>query len=313
MSSGIESPAATTDALAAAEEALLATTGITVERHEASVRGIRLHYLTCGEGDPLLLLHARGDCAALFAPIFAALASHRRVIALDLPGWGLSEKPPFTGHTAEDALAFWVAAVAGFLDEQGLAAVDLLGHSMGGFIALGLALANPERIQNLILVGSGGLGSEIQHDVRLYFALGPERLHRLLGRRFTKTVMRLGEGLHPEDAASEPYYTLMRAIWTQESVVPSGAAAFNRWINMSGVHLILRDRLEELEMPVLLLWGDRDNVMPYHNALVAARFLRDGTLVAFTGCGHAPFRERPDDFARVLLTWLQGIYVPSRV
>ncbi len=313
MSTSIESPATSTDVLAAAEEALLATTGISVERHEATSNGVRLHYLACGEGEPLLLLHDRGDCAALFAPIFAALARQRRVLALDLPGWGLSDKPPFTGQTAEDALAVWVAAVVGFLEDQRLPAVDLVGHSMGGFTALGLALAHPERVRNLVLVDSGGLGSQMQLDVRLYVALGPERLHRLLGRRFTKAVMRLSEGIPPADEAGGVYYTLTRALWTQESVIPSGATAFSRWINLGGVHLVLRDRLAELDMPVLMLWGDRDNVTPYNDALVAARFPRDGTLVAFTGCGHAPFRERPDDFAHVLLTWLQGIYVPSRI
>lgn len=313
MSSGIESPATPTDALAAAEEAVLAAAGISVERRDATVNGVRLHYLTCGEGEPLLLLHGRGDCAALFAPIFVPLAQERRVIALDLPGWGLSDKPPFTGHSAEDALALWVGAVVGFMDEQGLSDVDLLGHSMGGFIALGVALAHPERVRNLILTDPGGLGSQMQLDVRLYFGLGPERLHRLLGRRFTKLVMRLGDGMDPDDEAGDLYYALARAVWTQESVIPSGAAAFNRWVSLGGIHLVLRDRLSELELPVLLLWGDRDNVTLYNDALVAARFLRDGTLVAFTGCGHAPFRERPDDFAHIVLTWLKGIYVPSRV
>lgn len=313
MSSGIESPATPANAFAAAEEAVLATAGVPIERHEATVNGVRLHYLTCGEGEPLLLLHARGDCAALFAPIFAQLAQARRVIALDLPGWGLSDKPHFTGHSAEDALALWVGAVVGFMDELGLAEVDLLGHSMGGFTALGVALDQPKRVRRLILTDPGGLGSQMQLDVRLYFALGPERLHRLLGRRFTKLVMRLGEGIEPDDETGGAYYTLARAIWTQESVIPSGAAAFSQWVNLGGVHLVLRDRLSELEMPVLLLWGDRDNVTPYNDALVAARFLRDGTLVAFTGSGHAPFRERPDDFAHITLTWLKGIYVPSRV
>lgn len=325
MSSGIESsgiasqtPAPLTIgapdvALAAAEEALLATAGIPVERRETIVNGQRLHFLTCGEGEPLLLLHGRGDCAAFFTPIFAALARYRRIFALDLPGWGLSDKPPFTGRTPGDALAFWVGAVLGFLEDQGIPSVDVLGHSMGGFTALGLALAYPERVRKLILVDSGGLGTQIQLDVRLYFALGPERLHRLLGRRFTRAILRLGEGVSPDGDASGAYYTLARALWTQESIIPSGAAAFSRWVNLRGVHLVLRDRLAELAMPVLMLWGDRDNVTPYHDALVAARLPRDGTLVAFTGCGHAPFRERPDDFTHILLTWLQGIYVPSRV
>ena len=130
-------------ALAAAEEALLATAGIPVERHETRLNGVRIHYLTCGEGEPLVLVHGRGSAAALFAPILAALAAGRRVIALDLPGWGLSEKPPFTGHTAADAVGVWRDALLGFLDDQGLTQTDLAGHSMGGLAALAVALDAP--------------------------------------------------------------------------------------------------------------------------------------------------------------------------
>jgi pimeloyl-ACP methyl ester carboxylesterase len=311
MSSSTQAPDTPSDTLHRAEEALLATAGIPIERHDTLVHGVRLHYLTCGEGEPLLLLHGRGDAGALFTSILPQLAKERRVITLDLPGWGLSDKPPFTEHTAREALNTWVEGVIGFLDDQGLESVDLLGHSMGGFVALGAALAHPARISRLILVDAAGLGTDIQWDTRLYFALGPEKLHRRLGPRFTRLVLRLSGGEHTEEPSAE-HFNLAHALLTQAEVIPSGAAAFNRWINFTGVHLTLTDRLKELDMPVLLLWGDSDAVCHYANALVAAHQLRDGQLVAFTHCGHAPFRERPDDFAHVLLTWLKGIYVPPR-
>src|SRR5512147_2724834 len=78
----------------AIEARLLETAGIAVEQHDTVVGGVRLHYLTCGEGEPLLLIHGRGGAGALFAPVLAALGAKRRVITLDLPGWGLSDKPP---------------------------------------------------------------------------------------------------------------------------------------------------------------------------------------------------------------------------
>jgi len=311
MTSSTQTPVTIPDSLRQAEEALLATAGIPIERHDAVVGDVRLHYLTCGEGDPLLLLHGRGGAGALFTSILPQLAKERRVLTLDLPGWGLSDKPPFTGQRARDTLAGWVESVAGFLDSQGLENIDLLGHSMGGFTALGMALAHPERISRLILVDAGGLGEDIQWDMRLYYALGAEKVHRRLGPRFTRLALRQGVGKHADELPPQ-YYDLAQALLTQAEVIPSGAAAFNRWINFSGVHLTLMDRLKELEMPVLLLWGDSDAICHYSSALVAARQLRDGQLVAFTHCGHTPFLERPDDFAHVLLTWLNGIYVPPR-
>lgn len=314
MSSSTEAPVGggISPALSAAEEVLLATTGIPVERHDITVNGLRLHYLTCGEGEPLLMLHGRGLASALYAPILSQLAQDRRVIALDLPGWGLSGKPRFTGHSAADALHLWMGGALALMDALDIAQADILGHSMGGFTALGIALEHEQRVRRLVLVDSGGLGTDVQLDVRLYYTLGPERLHRLLGRRFTQFVMDAGGSTHnvsPDDPALDFWH----AVVTQEDIIPSGDAAFHRWVNFMGVHLTFMDRLKELKMPVLLLWGDHDTVVSYSTALRAARHMPNAHLVALTRCGHTPFSERPDAFARVLVAWLDGYRVQSRV
>jgi len=308
MSTSMESETAATTQLHTLEEALLRTAGIPVERRDVDAGGLRLHYLMCGEGEPLVLLHGRGNAAALFAPILRQLAERRRVLALDMPGWGLSDKPPFTGHTPEDALRYWMDGVLAFLDSQGLAQTDILGHSLGGMTALGIALDHPERIGRLALVDPAGLGRRIQLDVRLYFALGPEKLHRRFGKRFTRFVMRQGQAM-----AELVEFEFAHALLTQEAVITSGARAFSRIVDLGGVHLDFVDRLSELEMPVLMLWGDRDQVIPYENGLAAMRLLRDGTLVALSRCGHSPYAERPDDFASVLLAWLDNLYVRPRI
>jgi pimeloyl-ACP methyl ester carboxylesterase len=301
-------------ALLAAEDALLraAAPGVAVERGEITTAdGARLHYLTCGEGEPLLLLHGRGGAGALFAPLFAPLAAQRRVIALDLPGWGLSDKPPFTGRDTRDALRVWMGGALALLDALGLDQVDLFGHSMGGLTALCLALDHPARVSRLILADSGGLGRFTPFDIRLFFWLMPERLFPLLGQRFMAWVL----------AQDDPRYRTLRdetfaftwAVANQPEVIPSGGRAFNRWINLAGVHFDLFDRLRELEQPTLMLWGERDRITPYADALKARRRIAHGRLVALTHCGHSPFAERPDDFARVINVWLNGGGAPSRV
>jgi pimeloyl-ACP methyl ester carboxylesterase len=299
------------EALVRAEETLLATLGIPVERHEVSVGGVRIHYLTCGEGEPLVLVHGRGNAGAHFAPIFAELAKERRVIALDLPGWGLSEKPPFTGHTAEDALNVWRGALLGFLDVLDIPQTDLLGHSMGGLTALGLAVQHPDRVRRLVLVDSGGLGVDTPLDVRLFFRIKPERLLRWFGPRMLAFALQHDNPQHkvPRDA----YFDFTYAVMSQAEVIPSGGRAFDRWTNLGGVHLDLRGELKDLQMPVLLMWGDRDHLMPYTTALQAARRMRTARLVAFTNVGHSPFAEKPDVFTRVLIGWLDGYGAPSRV
>jgi len=298
--------------LRAAEDALLRTAGIPVERGEApGPGGARLHYLMCGEGEPLVLLHDRGLAAALFAPIFAPLAAQRRVIALDLPGWGLSDKPIFTGRSPQDALRFWMDGVTALLDHLGLGSVDLLGHSMGGFTALGLALDQPDRVRSLLLADAGGLGRAMSLDLRLYFWLKPERLHRWFGRDFMARVLAQDNPRYP--IKRDEAFEFTWAITTQRDVIPSGARAFDRWVDLGGVHMNFLDRLLKLEQPTLLLWGERDRITPYADALRARKLIRQGRLVVFTGCGHSPFAERPVDFARVVNVWLNGGNAPSRV
>lgn len=304
--------------LLAAEAALLDTVGVPVERGDVRVDlpgvegGARLHYLTCGEGDPLVLLHGRGNAAAMFAPILRQLAeSGRRVYALDLPGWGLSEKPRFTGHTAQDALDLWVAGVHGFLDALDLGAVELLGHSMGGFTALGMALAHPERVRRLVLLDAGGLGRQSQFDVRLYFWLKPERLHRWFGPRMTAYI--LNRDHRAAQISDDAFFRFNHLIATQADVIPSGGAAFDRWVSITGVHMELRHRLRELQMPVLLAWGDRDQVVPVSSAFAARKHIPYGSMVIFSNAGHSPYLERPDDVARVVSLWLDGHRVPTRV
>jgi pimeloyl-ACP methyl ester carboxylesterase len=312
MSTSAQAAVSQVAPLDAAEVAVLHATGIPVERNDIVVNGTRLHYLTCGEGEPLVLLHERGLAGALYAPILPRLAARRRIYTLDLPGWGLSDKPPFSSHSPRDALRLWTDGVLGFLDSQGLTEVALAGHAMGGFVALKAALEQPERISRLVLIDPAGLGTSMQLDVRLYFGLTPERLHRRFGRRFSRMVLANQGGTRGPELEGQ-LFDLYHLLLTQEAVLASGAAAFHTWVNLTGVHLTLTDQLKELAIPVLLMWGDRDTVCKYEDGLAAARYPRDGQLVAFTGCGHAPFWERPDEFARVLLTWLDNIHIPSRV
>jgi pimeloyl-ACP methyl ester carboxylesterase len=188
---------------------------------------------------------------------------------------------------------------------------DLLGHSMGGLTALGLAVQHPDRVRRLVLVDSGGLGVDTPLDVRLFFRIKPERLLRWFGPRMLAFALQHDNPQHkvPRDA----YFDFTYAVMSQAEVIPSGGRAFDRWTNLGGVHLDLRGELKDLQMPVLLMWGDRDHLIPYTTALQAARRIRTARLVAFTNVGHSPFAEKPDVFTRVLIGWLDGYGAPSRV
>lgn len=297
--------------LAEAEEALLRTAGVPVERHDLDVKGMRLHFLACGQGEPLVLLHGRGGAAALFTPIFAPLAANHRVLALDLPGWGLSGKPPFAGHSAHEALDLWMSGVLALLDALQIPRADVLGHSMGGFTALGLGLEHADRVRRLVLVDAGGLGGQMRLDERIGWWLKPERLVRWFGPRALEWSLRRERRGKP--ITRDARFTFKYQVMTQEGIAESGPRAFDKWVSLSGVHLDFTRKLRDLTMPTLLMWGDRDATTPYADALRAARALGPGHLVAFTGCGHSPYEERPTDFSRTLLTWLEVGRVSARV
>lgn len=299
------------DRLVATEEALLRTAGVPVERHDIQAGGMRLHYLACGAGEPLVLLHGRGGAAALFAPILAPLAAAYRVIALDLPGWGLSEKAPFAGRSAHDALDLWMSGVLALLDALGIERADVLGHSMGGLTALGMGLEHADRVRRLVLVDSLGLGARVRLDERIEWWLKPERLVRWLGPRALAWGLRGEQRGKP--VARDERFAFLYEVLTQADIEASGPRAFDHWVSLGGVHLDFTRRVRELTMPTLLMWGDKDPTTPYADALLAARALGPGHLVAFTGCGHAPYEERPADFARALLTWLEVGRVAARV
>ncbi|HEX9068111.1 MAG TPA: alpha/beta hydrolase [Ktedonobacterales bacterium] len=296
--------------LLALERRLLESVGVTAEQGDLVTHGIRLHYLTCGQGEPLVLIHGRGDAGASFAPILSALATRRRVFTLDLPGWGLSEKPPFRGHTPQDALNIWVNAVDGLMEGLGIPGAAVLGHSLGGFVAIGLALAHPERVERLILEDPAGIGAHLSPWlVRLIFSAQPERLARLLGKR----GWRLVADRDPKRAPSVPAFDFEYAVITQPGIIASGARAFAVTSDLRSWKLPMNDRLAELGMPSLLLWGERDITTRYANAGVSLPLLPDARLITFADTGHAPHEERPTEFARVLLDWLDGGTIPERV
>ncbi|HET8985191.1 MAG TPA: alpha/beta fold hydrolase, partial [Trueperaceae bacterium] len=144
-----------------------------VASRQVLVNGVRCHYLEAGTGPPVVLLHGTAiDSASLsFGPSLPFLAEHRHVMALDWPGYGLSERPSVTTTMEE-----YVALLEAFLDAKGLSAAHLAGFSMGGAVALGLALRAPQRVESLTLIGSYGLDARVPVPLVPYLAMRTPRL-----------------------------------------------------------------------------------------------------------------------------------------
>jgi pimeloyl-ACP methyl ester carboxylesterase len=243
-----------------------------------------------GSGDPLVLLHGVGTSRAVWSRVTGALANGRRVVAVDLPGFGASP-PPGPGFDL-DAVADRI--VTGL----GIERFDLVGHSLGGAVAVATAARHPERVRRLVLVAPAGLAPRAAGLAAALGAAaeGAVAVRRLLGRRwvehasarwamFGTTVADPG-ALSPTDA---------RLLIDSSD----GARRIADGVR-EALEADLRDDLAAAPMPVALIWGAADRVVPYSGLEPLRRLRPDAVVATLSDTGHIPQVERPGEFAAAL-------------
>jgi 4,5:9,10-diseco-3-hydroxy-5,9,17-trioxoandrosta-1(10),2-diene-4-oate hydrolase len=237
--------------------------------------------------------------------VLPALARTHSVYAVDLPGFGYSANP-----AAEYSPAFFASFVGSYLDALGLESSAVVGNSLGSLIALHLALADPTRVSTLGLVSSAGLGREVTYALRLPTLPGYGEVAVAWGKTPFGAAQRAWLRVPLLFARSEcvpgewinEHHRLAQLPGFMEAV----EAALRAQIDLGGQREVLVDRLPELEMPTLVVWGERDRVFPYSQARTALSRLRQGVLELIPDCGHLPHVERPDCFAAILGRFLDG-------
>ncbi|OLB46068.1 MAG: hypothetical protein AUH05_02010 [Ktedonobacter sp. 13_2_20CM_53_11] len=265
------------DVLRAAEEAKAAPSEEAEER-DVDVGGT-VHCLMAGpvNAPHVVFVHGLGGSLTTWSLNLPAFAEQFRICALDLVGAGSSAKPA-TDYSVP-ALAEFLAS---FLDALGpdWQRVSIVGHSLGGAVALAFAGSYPQRVERLVLVDSAGLGPEIDRTVLelIHSEPSPENVRVELTHFFAHTGM-----------------------IQQEALVATADAAFD-----DGKQLVdLRDTLARLNVPVLVAWGVADAVIPATHAQEVER-TSSGRLEVFADCGHCPHIERADAFNQLTLTFLVG-------
>lgn len=267
------------------------------------VDGLPTRHLTAGEGPPLVLLHALGESALDWRWVLPALARTHRVYAVDLPGFGYSAKP-----SAEYSPAFFARFVGAYLDALGLESPAVVGNSIGGLAALRLALSEPARVGALGLVASAGLGREVTYALRLPTLPGYGEATVAWGktplgafqRAWSRVPLLFGRpGRLPSEWINEQ---------TQIAQLPgfmeATMTALRAQVDLRGQREVLTGRLPHLQIPTLVVWGERDRVFPYSQGQKAVSRLRQGSLELVPDCGHLPHVERPDRFAAILSRFL---------
>jgi pimeloyl-ACP methyl ester carboxylesterase len=269
------------------ERAIVADLAPTFNERTVPTAGGALRVLEGGEGPPLVLLHGRGSSATTWFPLLPHLARTRRVLAVDLPGFGASRGYSFTGGGVEAARAFFVDPLEAWLAAEGVTAPAIVGHSLGGMVAIELSLRGRVAASALGLIAAMGVGPQMARAARILFHVGPERLARVLGQR---AFVRLFPAAGGPDRAR--LAALSGELYAVEGGRPDAAAAFNALVPLTGPVPHRRGRLCEITVPALVLWGDGDEVFPAPLALAAAAELPRSMLRVEPG-GHAPHHEDP--------------------
>ena len=269
------------------------------------IAGVSTHYKLVGEGEPtLVLLHGFGASVFSWREVMAPLAELGTVIAFDRPSSGLTERPlpgDWTGESPYSASSQAAAAIA-LLDQFGSGKAILVGNSAGGTIAMLAALAYPDRVAALILVSPavytrGGAPTWVRPLLRTPQArrLGPlfSRSLSTLGRRLLTTAWH-----DPARITAE-----IEAGYTK----PLRAENWDRglWeLTVAGQPTGLTERLQELTLPVLVITGDDDRIVPTAESIRLASELPNAELVVIPDCGHVAHEECPEAFLEAAIAFV---------
>lgn len=266
--------------------------------------GIDTFYLEAGHGDPVVLLHGLGSSCSGMLPTLDDLARDYRVIVPDIPGFGESAKPIRPYHAG-----FFARWAIGLLDELGVERAHFVGNSMGGRIALEVALRAPERVDRVALLSPAVAMKKLRQFVPIVRSLRPElaalpllarrEMVLLVTRRLFADPGRIDASWH-EAAADEflrvfstargriAFFSALREIYLD---APEGPDGF--W-----------QRLEQLSRPALFLWGDADVLVPSRFARHCERAVPHAQSIILEDCGHVPHFEHPELTHRLIRSFL---------
>ena len=278
-----------------------------VKERRINVGSLTTRYFGAGnDGPPLVLLHGDSDSALDWAWVLPTLAATHRVYAPDFPGFGDSAKPNVV-YSPE----FLAQFVVDFLNTLGVERAVLVGNSLGGLVALRVALSHSEQVAGLVLVDSAGLGHSVnpllcQLTLPLYGEAAITFCRTPLGAKQRSWLRAALFFAHPLQAP---------AAWLadQERMPPlpgyleATLSSLRAQLNVFGQRQVLLDSLPQLKMPTLVVWGTNDLVFPKDQAQVAVSRLQQGHLALIPDCGHLPHVERPELFTAALSNFLMQV------
>ena len=263
-----------------------------IELKFLELHGDRVAYRDEGSGEALLLIHGMAGSSETWRAVLPRLAKKYRVVAPDLLGHGQSAKP--RGDYSLGAFAVWLRD---FLDELGITHATIVGHSLGGGVAMQFVYQHPDYCQRLVLIASGGLGPDVGAILRLLSAPGAELVLPIIAPR---PVLNVGNKVRswlssagiqsPRGAEIWSSYTSLADRQTRQSFLKTLRSV----VDHRGQAVSALNRLQlRADLPVMAIWGDSDGIIPVDHAYAAQKAREDSRLEVLPGIGHFPQVETP--------------------
>ena len=275
------------------------------------VNGVTVHYKETGEGEPVfILMHGFGASEFSWSEVMEPLSRSGRVIAYDRPAFGLTERPMEGNWTGTNPYSVQgnVELLDGLMDELGVEKAILVGNSAGGEIAAAYAIEHPERVQGLVLVdpavGKGNRGPVPQWAVSLMALpqirnLAPLLVRTIAGDMGNDTIrMAWHDPSRIEPKVYEGYRRPLKADNWDKALYE---------FTIAGNPVSYSERLANLTMPVLVVTGDDDRIVPTDQSMQLSREIPGAELAVLKDCGHVPQEECPDQFMTSMQAFLEGV------
>jgi pimeloyl-ACP methyl ester carboxylesterase len=277
-----------------------------VDQHELKLHGHSVTYTTAGTRGPVVvLIHGITGSNVTWDEVMPLLARDHRVVAPDLLGHGKSAKP-----RGDYSLGAYATGVRDVMTALGHRRYTLLGHSLGGGVAMQLAYQFPERVERLVLVSSGGLGRDVHLLLRAASLPGSEWVLPLLSAGFLRdagtavgrALAALGLKLGPDLEEMARGFASLADNQARAAFVHTVRSV----IDPTGQRVDARDRLYlSKEVPSLIVWGERDPIIPAKHGEEAHELMPGSRFELFEGAGHFPYRDEPHRFAELLSEFIR--------
>ena len=264
------------------------------------IHGYRRVFRVAGSGPPLLLIHGIGDDSSTWAEIIPTLARNHLVVAPDLLGHGQSDKP-----RADYSVAAYANGMRDLLSALGIERVTLVGHSLGGGVAMQFAYQFPERTERMVLVASGGVGTDVSPLLRAAALPGAHLALAALKLPGARTAVQLSivalEWLDTGLGVDAVDLTRVVEALPDQTARSAFIRTLRSVVDWRGQVVTMLDRCYLVRgMPTLLMWGARDSVLPVSHATAAHAAMPGSRLEIFDDAGHFPFRTDPARFVGLL-------------